>query len=202
MLRRPRGVITVPNVDLDNFKDLICQLIETLTCRPREFVPSETIPVSGYSPLRVGYPQPSGRIIGCRLTTVGVQTLRISSWTPWLIVALLAGGTAGWQIDRSPQPEQSRSSDNPRQSRAKMSTRVVHYVTPRQLIASNAMTDQNLADLEATGHDGVRRSWAELSGGEPVVLVFVKQGCPCNVEFDPYFRRVERLYRGASGSRP
>lgn len=59
------------------------------------------------------------------------------------------------------------------------------------------MTNRNLAELEAMGHDGVRRSWAELSGGEPVVFVFVKQGCPCNVEFDPYFRRVERLYRGS-----
>lgn len=27
-----------------------------------------------------------------------------------------------------------------------------------------------------------------------MVLVFVKEGCPCNVEFEPFFHRVERLY--------
>lgn len=59
------------------------------------------------------------------------------------------------------------------------------------------MTDRNLADLEAKGHDGVQRGWTELSAGQAVVFVFVKVGCPCNVEFEPFFRRVEQLYRGS-----
>ncbi|AGA25841.1 peroxiredoxin family protein [Singulisphaera acidiphila] len=73
----------------------------------------------------------------------------------------------------------------------------MHFVSPRQLLASNTMTDRNLADLEAKGHDGGQRGWTELSAGQAVVFVFVKVGCPCNVEFEPFFRRVEQLYRGS-----
>ncbi|WP_406698320.1 redoxin domain-containing protein [Singulisphaera sp. Ch08] len=75
--------------------------------------------------------------------------------------------------------------------------RVVHYVTPRQLIASNAMLDRKLLGLTAMGDDGKWRDWSELSAGQPVVFVFAKEGCPCNADFEPFFHRVERLYHGA-----
>jgi peroxiredoxin len=70
-----------------------------------------------------------------------------------------------------------------------------HFVTPRQLADSNAMVSRVVDGLEATGHDGRRRRWAEISGGQPVVVVFIKDGCPCSAEFEPFFRRVAALYR-------
>ncbi|MGL5096490.1 MAG: peroxiredoxin family protein, partial [Planctomycetia bacterium] len=39
-----------------------------------------------------------------------------------------------------------------------------------------------------------QRSWQDLSGGKPVVVVFVKNGCPCSAEFEPYFHRVAAAY--------
>lgn len=29
-----------------------------------------------------------------------------------------------------------------------------------------------------------------------MVLVFIKHGCPCSIEFEPYFHRVAQVYRG------
>jgi peroxiredoxin len=71
-----------------------------------------------------------------------------------------------------------------------------HFVTPRQLADSNAMVSRVVDGLEATGHDGRRRRWADLSSGQPVVVVFIKDGCPCSVEFEPFFQRVAALYGG------
>jgi peroxiredoxin len=70
-----------------------------------------------------------------------------------------------------------------------------HYVTPRQLAASGAMTNRLVAPFTAVTQAGQPIAWAELSGGQPVVLVFIKKGCPCNVELEPFFQRLETAYR-------
>src|SRR5262245_61964927 len=59
-----------------------------------------------------------------------------------------------------------------------------HYVTPRQLAASGAMSNLVVVPFSALAHDGRRLSLAELSGGRPLVLVFIKRDCPCSVEFE------------------
>jgi hypothetical protein len=72
-----------------------------------------------------------------------------------------------------------------------------HYVTPRQLADANAMLDRNSGEvLQGIGPDSRALGWDELSGGRPVVLVFLKDGCPCSATFAPFIQRVERLYRG------
>ena len=69
-----------------------------------------------------------------------------------------------------------------------------HYVSPRQLVASNAMIHETIVDFSAVAHDGRSLDWEKLGKNRPVVLVFVKAGCPCNVEFAPFFQRLERTY--------
>lgn len=76
-------------------------------------------------------------------------------------------------------------------------TQQPHYVTPQQLKASNAMVDGVVDGLTVTTSDGSSLGWSELSDGAPVVLIFVKQGCPCSIEFAPHFQQVEATYRGA-----
>jgi hypothetical protein len=34
-----------------------------------------------------------------------------------------------------------------------------------------------------------------MSGSRPLVLVFIKRDCPCNVEFEPFLNRLEAQYR-------
>jgi peroxiredoxin len=73
-----------------------------------------------------------------------------------------------------------------------------HYVTPTQLRASNAIVRRTIDDIVATTADGRRMDWSTLSGGYPVLLVFIKSGCPCSVEFERYFHRLYEAYRGAA----
>jgi peroxiredoxin len=70
-----------------------------------------------------------------------------------------------------------------------------HYVTPRQLAATGAMSSRAVAPFAAVDQDGRAVEWAGLSGGRPLVLVFIKRDCPCNVELEPFFHRVAQTYR-------
>jgi peroxiredoxin len=70
-------------------------------------------------------------------------------------------------------------------------------VTPQQLAAAGAMSAQSPDLVALVAHDGRRRTWQELAGGHPVVVVFIKKDCPCNVEFEPFFHRLYRAYRGS-----
>jgi peroxiredoxin len=72
-----------------------------------------------------------------------------------------------------------------------------HYVTPAQLQASNALVRRTIDDVVATTADGHPMSWSALSDGHPALLVFIKNGCPCSVELEPYFHRLYEAYRGA-----
>jgi hypothetical protein len=72
-----------------------------------------------------------------------------------------------------------------------------HPVTPNQLAASNAVVQRVIDDLVVTDAEGRSLDWPALSEGRPVVIVFIKVGCPCSVEFEPYFHRLAEAYRGA-----
>ena len=109
---------------------------------------------------------------------------------PTALIAVLLTGWAGifWTMGR-------RSADSPPTSRPPQSPPYEkHYVTPQQLSAAGAMSAQSLGLVATVAHDGRRRTWQELSGGHPVVVVFIKKGCPCNVEFEPFFHRLYRAY--------
>jgi thiol-disulfide isomerase/thioredoxin len=69
-----------------------------------------------------------------------------------------------------------------------------HYVTPRQLIASGETGQQNVTELALVTNEDRRLGWQELSDGRPVVVVFVKQGCPCSRRFEPYFHQLAAAY--------
>jgi hypothetical protein len=116
-----------------------------------------------------------------------------TQYLPWAILAAFGGvavvlwtsGTFG-----ATRPGPRGAAAGPDHAREK------HFVSPRQLADSNAMLNRVVDVLGVAGSGGLRPGWDELSGGRPVVLVFIKQGCPCSVEFEPFFQRVERLYRG------
>src|SRR5262245_42729122 len=53
-------------------------------------------------------------------------------------------------------------------------------VAPEQLTVAARMAGRALGGFSCVTQDGRRLSWSELSGSQPVVLVFEKQGCPCS----------------------
>jgi len=69
-----------------------------------------------------------------------------------------------------------------------------HCPTPEQLAESGAQTDRRVEPFSAPAHDGTQYNWPATSGSRPLVLVFIKRDCPCNVEFEPFFHRLEEQY--------
>jgi hypothetical protein len=112
---------------------------------------------------------------------------------PTALVAVLLLAWAGilWATSRR-ATEPSPSSGPPR-----LLPYEKHYVTPQQLAAAGAMSARALEPFAAAAHDSRLREWKELTGAQPVVVVFIKKGCPCNVEFEPFFHRLYQAYRDA-----
>jgi peroxiredoxin len=69
-----------------------------------------------------------------------------------------------------------------------------HYVTPGQLTASGAWSEQPAPPLAGVAQDGRTRSLADLADGRPLVVVFIKDGCPCSAEAEPFFARPRAAY--------
>lgn len=124
-----------------------------------------------------------------------------SRYLPWTV--LVTGGgllLALWTTGAlRTAPVVSPSGPGPGKSMAQRAghTSEKHYVGPRQLAESNAMVSRLVDGFEVTGHDGRRLRWHDLSAGQPVVLIFIKDGCPCSVQVEPFFQRVESLYHDA-----
>jgi peroxiredoxin len=72
-----------------------------------------------------------------------------------------------------------------------------HFVTPEQLVECGALAERRIEPFCAVAHDGAQFTWPAAGGARPLVLVFIKRGCPCSVEFEPFFHRLEERYRDA-----
>jgi hypothetical protein len=96
----------------------------------------------------------------------------------WLVVRLSLGRGRGGHPPRAPRP----------------ASREKHYVTPRQLSAAGGLARRRLAPFTARAHDGRTLRWPDFAPGRPLLLVFLKAGCPCNDDFEPFCRRLHRAY--------
>jgi peroxiredoxin len=120
----------------------------------------------------------------------------VSRFFPWVILAAFAVVTlAMWATIPLTSGEglQREKPNTP----GHVSGPETHYVTPRQLADSNALYSRSIDVFDTIGLDGRSMTWSDLSGGQPLVLVFIKKGCPCSVRFEGHLQQVERLYRGA-----
>jgi hypothetical protein len=70
----------------------------------------------------------------------------------------------------------------------------VHYVTPRQLTQSAALVTTIVPALGATAHTNELFEWPRPDDRWPLLLVFIKEGCPCSVAMEPFFHRLARTY--------
>ena len=74
--------------------------------------------------------------------------------------------------------------------------RVKHDVTPEMEFASQRMEGKPAPDFAAIDGQNLQHRLAmELIRG-PVVLVFIKDGCPCSIAAQPYFDRIAQAYSG------
>jgi peroxiredoxin len=72
-------------------------------------------------------------------------------------------------------------------------------VTDSMRAAARLMAGRRVTDLSAVGSDGRAYSPASEASGRPLVLVFIKDGCPCSESAEPYFQRLHAAY-GARAS--
>jgi peroxiredoxin len=70
-----------------------------------------------------------------------------------------------------------------------------HFVTPEQLAECGALAERRIEPFSAVAHDGARFTWPAANRARPLVLVFIKRGCPCSVELEPFFHRLAERYR-------
>ena len=73
-----------------------------------------------------------------------------------------------------------------------------HFVTPEQLVECGGLAERRIEPFSAVADDGAWFTWPAAGGARPLVLVFIKRGCPCSVEFEPFFHRLEQQYRDAA----
>lgn len=74
-----------------------------------------------------------------------------------------------------------------------------HFVTPAQLAELAVDSPNDVASFEGVSSAGQSTSWIHLSTGRPLVIVFIRDGCPCSVRFEPIFHRLERGLRPGVG---
>jgi hypothetical protein len=70
----------------------------------------------------------------------------------------------------------------------------VHYVTPKQLTESAALATTAAPALTATTDTDQPFVWPCAADRRPLLLVFIKSDCPCSVQLEPVFHRLERAY--------
>jgi hypothetical protein len=104
------------------------------------------------------------------------------------VCAAVAWAALWWLSDPGTDASSAR---RPGLSRPKVQK---HYVTPVQLAAAGALADGKVRSLSAVAHDGTPFTWPGTSATRPLVLVFVRRYCPCNVEFEPFFHRLAARY--------
>ncbi len=69
-----------------------------------------------------------------------------------------------------------------------------HLVPERRFVASEAMIERKAPNFEAMGTDGTFHGLEESCRNGPVVLTFVKDGCPCSEAAQPFFNRLRTAY--------
>lgn len=71
-----------------------------------------------------------------------------------------------------------------------------HQVTPQMLESSQANNGKTAPPFRAGGSDGRTYERDELIKNGPLVLVFIKESCPCSNEAEPFFRSLHDAVSG------
>jgi len=69
-----------------------------------------------------------------------------------------------------------------------------HRVTVAMLAAAEKSEGQGTSSFRAPTADGTICTLADLAMSRPLVLVFIKDGCPCSEAAQPFLNRLHELY--------
>jgi peroxiredoxin len=114
------------------------------------------------------------------------------NYLPWMslgVLIVLSG--AAWLTSNGSRLDGSTSGAAGKT--ANLAADEQHFVTPAQLAEASAGTRQSVAFSAATASTGEATSWQQLSASRPLVVVFIRDGCPCSVKFEPIFHRLQSM---------
>lgn len=106
----------------------------------------------------------------------------------WAGAVLLGGAFVWWRLE-SAAPE-----DRGPTVITGVLTDEEHLVTPEMQQQSEAMADRRSPSFLAADQEGRTVASASFVGDRPVVVVFIKDGCPCSTSAEPFFARLHRAY--------
>ena len=70
-----------------------------------------------------------------------------------------------------------------------------HPVTRDMAVEAAAMANRPAPDFKLSDSHGKEWTLASLSGGKPVFLYFILDGCPCSTDAEPLFHELYKLYK-------
>ncbi|WP_165074822.1 peroxiredoxin family protein [Paludisphaera rhizosphaerae] len=107
--------------------------------------------------------------------------------TPLIIASAMVGGLYAWARIRSELP-----TEKPQLLVIEGPSK--HLVTPEMAKASQAMLDRTAPGFSKPGTDGQTHRLGEMLRGGPVLLTFIKQGCPCSEAAQSFFNDLHAAY--------
>jgi peroxiredoxin len=128
-----------------------------------------------------------GRLPGERQPSVTVLGWAIRTSPVLLSCLSLVTALGLWTLQPGPAGKKPVTPGEPREPQ-------VHYVTPRQLTSTAALAATTVSVLTATTDSDQRFTWPAPDDRRPLLLVFIKKGCPCSVEMEPFFHRLAHAY--------
>ena len=71
-----------------------------------------------------------------------------------------------------------------------------HYVTSQMEVEAAAMKNRRVPDVIAPTNRGTEFHIGPSNADRPQFVLFIKQGCPCSVDGQPFFNRLARKFQG------
>jgi peroxiredoxin len=121
--------------------------------------------------------------------------MKLRDWIAIGVILVLAGTAFGWA--RAQAIRRARlDSSLPAVSTVTLIEPDKHKVTPAMLEAAETHNKSLAPPFRLTDANGTIQDLSELVKDGPLVLVFIKDGCPCSVSAETYFNTIHSLYRG------
>ena len=114
--------------------------------------------------------------------------MRSRSWV--VVLSVIALGVCAFSVARV------RAVRRVGMSSARISEPELHKVTPDMLETAGRRVRTAAPPFRLADAQGITRDLAELRRSGPVVLIFIKDGCPCSASAAPYFNELHDRYKG------
>lgn len=120
--------------------------------------------------------------------------MKLQAWIGAILLVALAIGSFAWT--RAQAIRRVRTGISQSGAAVVASEPDKHKVTPEMLSAAETYSDSKAPTFRLNDSEGVTQDLDALLKDGPIVLIFIKDGCPCSVSAESYFNNLHALYGG------